>query len=127
MKDILVSLKLRQKSKKYDLFSFYHANHPKTSKILQNIDQIRLLRLLGLPNKTTQQSDIPVRIIKKTNSHFQKFCLKYLTFTFNILPNGLKKADIKPIYEKDEPLDKTNCRPISILIFLSKAFLTLLI
>ena len=116
----------------YSIIAAVHKyeRHPSILEIKEKVkkyDQIRLLRLLGLPNKTTQQSDIPVRIIKKTNSHFQKFCLKYLTFTFNILPNGLKKADIKPIYEKDEPLDKTNCRPISILIFLSKAFLTLLI
>ena len=37
-------------------------------------------------------------------------------------PNELKKADIKPVYEKDDPFDKTNYRPISILTVLPKAF-----
>ena len=37
-------------------------------------------------------------------------------------PNGLKKADIKPVYKKDDPFDKTSYRLISILPVLSKAF-----
>ena len=40
----------------------------------------------------------------------------------NTFLNGLKKADIKPVYKKDDPFDKTNYRPISILPVLSKAF-----
>ena len=71
-------LEIKEKVKKYDLFSFYHVNHPKTSKILQNMDQIRLLRLLGLPNKTTQQSDIPVRIIKENKFTFSKILSEIL-------------------------------------------------
>ena len=37
-------------------------------------------------------------------------------------PDGLKKADIKPVYKKDDPFDKTNYRPISILPVSSKPF-----
>ena len=40
----------------------------------------------------------------------------------NTYPNGLKKADIKPVYKKDDPSDKTNYRSISILPVLSKVF-----
>ena len=40
----------------------------------------------------------------------------------NTFPNGLKKVDIKPVYKKDDSFDKNNCRPISILPVLSKAF-----
>ena len=40
----------------------------------------------------------------------------------NTFLNGLKKADIKPVYKKDDPFDKTNYRPISILSVFSKAF-----
>ena len=40
----------------------------------------------------------------------------------NTFPNTLKKADIKPVYKKDDPFDKTNYRPISILPVLSKPF-----
>ena len=40
----------------------------------------------------------------------------------NTFRNGLKKADIKPVYKKDDSFDKTNYRSISILPALSKAF-----
>ena len=36
--------------------------------------------------------------------------------------NELKKADIKPVYKKDDPFHKTNYRPINILLVLSKTF-----
>ena len=39
----------------------------------------------------------------------------------NNFSNGRKKADIKPVYKKDDPSDKTNNRPTSILPVLSKA------
>ena len=39
----------------------------------------------------------------------------------NTFLNGLKKADTKPLYKKDDPFDKTNYKPISILPVLSKA------
>ena len=40
----------------------------------------------------------------------------------NTYPNGLTKDDIMPAYKKDNPFDKFNYRPISILPVLSKAF-----
>ena len=33
----------------------------------------------------------------------------------NTFPNGLKRADIEPVYKKDDPFDKTNYGPTSIL------------
>ena len=46
-------LKIREKVKKYELFSFYHVNPDKMLKIFQNTD----------PKKSTQQGDSPVTII----------------------------------------------------------------
>ena len=40
----------------------------------------------------------------------------------NKFPNELKIADITPILKKEDPLDKTNYRPISILLTVSKIF-----
>ena len=83
-------------------------------KILQNIDS----------KKAAQQGDIPVRIIKENKFTFSKILSEMFNFYIgnNTFPNGLKKADIKPVYKKDDPFDKTNYRPISILPVLSKAF-----
>ena len=46
-------LKIKEKVKKYELFSFYHVNPDKMLKIFQNTD----------PKKSTQQGDSPVMII----------------------------------------------------------------
>ena len=83
-------------------------------KILQSIDS----------KKTTQQGDIPVRIIKENKFIFSKILSEMFNFYIdnNTFPNRLKKADIKPVYKKDDPFDKTNYRPTSILPVLSKAF-----
>ena len=40
----------------------------------------------------------------------------------NAFPSGLKKDDIKLVYKKDDPSEKNNYRPISILPISSKAF-----
>ena len=37
-------------------------------------------------------------------------------------PQNLKLADITPVYKKNEPLDKTNYRPVSVLPVESKIF-----
>ena len=107
-------LKIKEKIQKYDLFSFYHVNSNKILKILQNIDS----------KKATQQGDIPVRIIKENRFAFSKILSEMFNFYINSknFPNGLKKADVKPVFKKDCPFDKTNYRPIRILPVLSKVF-----
>ena len=107
-------LKIKEQLKKDDLFSFYHVNPDKMLKIIENIDS----------KKATQHGDIPVRIIKENKFIFSKVLSEIFNFHIdsNTFPNGLKKADIIPIYKKDDPFDKTNYRPISILPVLSKPF-----
>ena len=107
-------LKIKEKLKKHDLFSFYHVNPDKMLKIIENINS----------KKATQQGDIPVRIIKENKFPFSKVLSEIFNFYIgnNTFPNGLKKADCKPVYKKDDPFDKTFYRPISILPVLSKPF-----
>ena len=83
-------------------------------KIIENIDS----------KKATKQGDIPVRIMKENKFTFSKVLSEIFNFYIdnNTFPNGLKKADIIPVYKKDDPFDKTNYRPISILPVLSKPF-----
>ena len=83
-------------------------------KLIENIDS----------KKATQQVDIPVRITKENKFTFSKVLFEIFNFYIdnNTFPNGLKKADIKPVYKKDDLFDKTNYRSISILPVLSKPF-----
>ena len=77
-------------------------------KILQSFDS----------KKATQQGDIQkVRIIKENKFTFSKVLSEIFNFYIdnNTFPNGLKKADIKPVYKK------TNYGSISSLPVLSKA------
>ena len=65
--------------------------------IIENIDS----------KKATQQDDIPVRIVKENKFTFSKVLSEIFNFYIdnNTFPNGLKKADIKPVYKKDVPFD----------------------
>ena len=107
-------LKIKKKLKKHDLFSFYQVNPDKMLKIIENIDS----------KKATKQGDIPVRIMKENKFTFSKVLSEIFNFYIdnNTFPNRLKEADIKPVCKKDKPFDKTNYRPISILLVLSKPF-----
>ena len=42
------------------------------------------------------------------------------------LPDCLKQANVSPIFKKNDPLDKENYRPVSILSLLSKVYEKLL-
>ena len=67
-------------------------NPEKMFKILQNVDS----------KKATQQCDMPVRIMQETKFTFSKNVSEMFNFYIdnNTFPNGLKKADIKPMYKK---------------------------
>ena len=84
-------LKIKEQLKKDDLFSFYHINPNKMLKIIENIDS----------KKATQHGDIPVRIIKENKFIFSKVLSEIFNFYIdnNTFPNGLKKADINPVYK----------------------------
>ena len=73
-------------------------------------------------NKTTQESDIPTKLVKRFDNlivnYLQKNlnnCLKKGTF-----PNDFKKAVVYPTHKKNCKTKKTNYRPIITLLNLSK-------
>ncbi len=43
-------------------------------------------------------------------------------FTEHLFPNPLKRADVTPVYKKDNKLIEVNYRPVSVLICFSKVF-----
>ena len=76
-----------------------------------------------MKNNKSVGGEIPIQILKESE------------FTFKVLTNCIKKsietgcfldslieANITPIFKKDDPLDKSNYRPVSILLLISNVY-----
>ena len=113
-----------------------YENHPSIIKINSSVDTRQLFdfnfvssddisKITNSMDSTKKTSGaIPIKIVKLANKKICKDlancineCIKQ-----NKFPNELKIADITPIFKKEDPLDKTNYRPISILPTVSKIF-----
>ena len=76
------------------------------------------------PKKAIASNRIPPKILKKSS----KVSASVLHKLFNNsieksdFPQNLKLAYITPVYKKNNPLDKTNYRPASVLAVVSKNF-----
>ena len=75
-------------------------------------------------NKSTISGDIPTKIVKQ---HAQIYSKKladifHESIKMGKFPDILKKAEVTPIYKKDDMNDKQNYRPVSTLSNLSKVF-----
>ena len=66
---------------------------------------------------------IPVKILKNCGCIFDilKNCINQSVETFNF-PDCLKRANITPVFKKDNPLENLNHRLVSILPLLSKVY-----
>ena len=98
----------------HDIFSFKTVDIGDIQKEINNSN----------PKKATTSNSIPPKVLKKSS----KVSLSALHKLFNDLieksdfPQNLKLGDITPAYKKNDPLDKTNYRPVSILPVVSKFF-----
>ena len=106
-------IKIKSSVETTQLFDFNFVTSDDISKIINSMDS----------NKKTS-SAIPIKLVKLANKRICKElancineCIKQ-----NKFPNELKIADITPIFKKEDPLDKTYYRPISILPTASKIF-----
>ena len=74
--------------------------------------------------KASQTLDIPVKIVKENKDLISYFVYNNFNNALSSLqyPNGLKYADVTPVFKKDDKSDKSNYRPISILSNLSKVY-----
>ena len=99
-------------------FSFKFETQEKFSKLIQNLNC----------EKATQQYDIPLDIpikILKENSEISSYILCHNlnnSLFSKIFPSSLKKADITPIFKKDDKFLKNNYRPISVLPSVSNIY-----
>ena len=106
-------IKIKSSVQTTQLFDFNFVSSDDISKIINSMDSTK---------KTS--GAISIKIVKLTNkktckdlANCMNECIKQ-----NKFPNKLKIADITPIFRKEDPLDKTNYRPISILPNASKSF-----
>ena len=76
-----------------------------------------------MKNNKSVGGEIPIQILKES-----EFTFEILTNCINksietgCFPDSLKEANITPIFKKDDPLDKSNYRPVSILPLISKVY-----
>ena len=91
---------------------------------MSNLNCIFSFKLKGnlSANKSTQQYDVPIKVLKKNNGFFtQILCHNFNNSLFSKnFCNSLKKADITPI-RTDEKCLKNNYRPVSMLSSVSKS------
>ena len=75
-------------------------------------------------NKASHSSDILTEILKQNVDFFSPFILDYVnkSISSSTFSSILKLADIIPVYKKDSRYEKSNYRPISVLLNLSKIF-----
>ena len=105
---IKCNLRIPEKS-----FCFEYATENEVKNIIYSLDA-----------KKSTSGFIPLWIIKD----FQHILIRPLTECINIclstgcFPDDLKLAEVIPVYKKDDNLDKSNYRPISILPSISKIY-----
>ena len=73
---------------------------------------------------TTQQNDIPTKILKENSEVFARYIHKNIHFCIenSIFPFDLKVADVTPVFKKKSKTSKDNYRLISILPNISKIY-----
>ena len=89
-----------------------------------SLSDIKKELILLNPNKVYTFKNIPPKILKES----RECCSDILQKLFNKtssnkeFPDELKVMDVIPIYEKDDPNESKNCRPVSVLPVVSKVF-----
>ena len=117
-----------------------YADHPSTTAIkdlnntslfsFSNVsvaDVKKEIRKLDL-RKATQNTDIPVRILKQNSDIFGNYICDFFNEYVDkgVFPSVLKNAKITPFFKKGFRGSKDNYRPVSILPIISKIFEKLL-
>ena len=74
--------------------------------------------------KSTGVDNIPAKIVKSCSSPLSGVLASLINSTFqhSKFPASLKGAQVVPIHKKNDPLDKENYRPVSVLPIISKAY-----
>ena len=102
------------KSKNISSFSFQPVSIDKVKDIIKTLNT----------KKPCPDSGIPVKLIKMNEDIFSR--LIFQNFNQSLVngefPHCLKQAEVIPVFKKEEKLDKSNYRPVSILPVISKIY-----
>ena len=104
---------IKKKYKNINKFSFRPVTTDEVKKVIKDLKT----------NKSVS-GEIPIQILKESEFTFEclKNCINHSIEETRIFPSSLKLGNITPIFKKDDPLDKSNYRPVSILPLLSKVY-----
>ena len=96
------------------LFSFSNISVDDDKKEIRKLD----------PRKATQNTDIPVIILKQNSDIVGNYICDFFNECVDkaVFPSILKKANITPVFKKGFRGSKDNYRPVSILPIISKIF-----
>ena len=105
---------IKSRKKEEQTFTFSYVSYEEV------LNEIRKLQT----TKTTQQNDIPTKILKENSEVFARYFHKNINFCIenSIFPSDLKVADVTPAFKKKSKTSKDNYRPISILPNISKIY-----
>ena len=112
-----------------------YKNHPSIKNIKAKFNSVRIFSfqlvsvddvqtvIRDLKNNKSAGGEIPIEILKESEFTFGILtnCIDKFIET-GCFPDSLKAANITPIFKRDDPLDKANYRPVSILPMISKVY-----
>ena len=92
----------------------------------QNITAERVEKIINTINikKPTGADNIPAKVVRqcKVTVAQQLSSLINLSMNTGVFPESLKVAQVTPIHKKNDPLNKSNYRPVSVLPIFSKVY-----
>ena len=105
---------IKSRKKDEQAFAFSYVSYEEV------LNEIRKLQT----TKTTQQNDIPTKILKENTEVLARYFHKNINFCIenSIFPSDLKLADVTPAFKKKYKTSKYNYRPITILPNISKIY-----
>ena len=105
---------IKEKIKPIEKFSFFPVQYDLVLRKIRNLD----------PSKSSQQTDIPTKVLNYNSKYFAGYFHEKINFCFenSCLPSDLKFADVTPAYKKKTKNSKDNYRPVSILSNISKVY-----
>ena len=107
-------VKIREHINETAIFSFKKVNETQIETEIKEINSKKAPGADGIPANILKET---VDILKSPLTQLYNISVENQQF-----PNNLKYANVTPLFKKDENIDKTNYRPISILPSISKIF-----